>query len=323
MKKVAIIFTGGTITMKTLDPNQGVFPMQDASEIIQLLNTHLGFDHLVIVEHAMVPSPSMTPERMQDLKNVIDPYLSDPEIAGVVITHGTDTLEETAFYLDLVHDSKKPVIVTGAMKNASELGYDGFTNLVSSIYVALSEDSLDKGVLVVMNYEIHAASEVTKTHTLNVNTFQSLSFGPLGVIDASDVIYYRHQTKYPYRFKNELVLDVPLIKTYTGIDPEIFDYYLQKNVDGLIIESMGRGNIPPDLIPGMVALIDQNIPVLITSRVPSGRVFGTYGYPGGGKDLIEKGAIFAGNLSGLKARLFLMVALGNQRSHADIKKYFL
>jgi L-asparaginase len=322
MKKVAIIFTGGTITMKTLDPNKGAFPMQDPSEIIEALNTNLGFDNLVTIHHSMIPSPSMTPKSMQELKTVIDPLLDDPDITGVIITHGTDTLEETAFYLDMVHTSSKPLIVTGAMKNASELGYDGFTNLVSSIYVAHSKDSIDKGVLVVMNYEIHAASEVTKMHTLNVNTFQSLSFGPLGVVDASDIIYYRTMNKPRYQFANKLVYDVPIIKTYTGMDASILDYYLDQKLDGLVIEAMGRGNVPPQLVKGIAAFAKKHIPVLITSRVPSGRVFGTYGYEGGGKDLGLKGAILAGDLSGLKARLFLMVALGNGISFNDLTQYF-
>jgi L-asparaginase len=321
MKKIAIIFTGGTITMKTLDPQKGAFPMQDPSEIIEALNTTLGFENLVTIHHSMIPSPSMTPENMRDLKNVIDPLLDDPEIAGVVITHGTDTLEETAYYLDLVHHHPKPVVMTGAMKNASELGYDGFTNLVSSIYVAQSDESSDKGVLVVLNYEIHAASEVTKTHTLNVNTFQSLSFGPLGVIDASDVIYYRAMSRPRYAFKNKLSLEVPLIKTYTGMDAGVFDYYHSQSVNGLVVEAMGRGNVPPYLVPHLKRFVDEQIPVLITSRVPSGRVFGTYGYPGGGKDLVQNGMILAGDLSGLKARLFLMVALGNGLSLTEIESH--
>jgi L-asparaginase len=319
MKKVAIIFTGGTITMKTLDPNKGAFPMQDPSEIIEALNANLGFDNLVTLHHSMIPSPSMTPESMRKLKKVMDALLDDSEIAGIVITHGTDTLEETSFYLDMVHTSDKPVVVTGAMKNASELGYDGFTNLVSSIYVSLDEASKNKGVLVVMNYEIHAASEVTKTHTLNVNTFQSLSFGPLGVIDARDVIYYRTMSKPRYHFNNEIAPNVPIIKTYTGIDAGIIEYYASQKIDGLIIEAMGRGNVPPNLVQSIERVIHQNIPVLICSRVPSGRVFGTYGYDGGGKDLVSKGAILAGDLTGLKARLYLMVALGNHLTKDQIR----
>jgi L-asparaginase len=227
--------------------------------------------------------------------------------------------EETAYYLDLVHHHPKPVVMTGSMKNASELGYDGFTNLVSSIYVAQSDESFDKGVLVVLNYEIHAASEVTKTHTLNVNTFQSLSFGPLGVIDASDVIYYRAMSRPRYAFKNKLSLKVPLIKTFTGMDAGVFDYYHSESVNGLVVEAMGRGNVPPYLVPYLKRFVDEQIPVLITSRVPSGRVFGTYGYPGGGKDLVQNGMILSGNLSGLKARLFLMVALGNNITNKEIQ----
>jgi L-asparaginase len=125
-----------------------------------------------------------------------------------------------------------------------------------------------------------------------------------------------------YQFANKLVHDVPIIKTYTGMDASILDYYLDQKLDGLVIEAMGRGNVPPQLVKGIAAFAKKHIPVLITSRVPSGRVFGTYGYEGGGKDLVLKGAILAGDLSGLKARLFLMVALGNGISFNDLTQYF-
>lgn len=322
MSKVAIVMTGGTITMKIFDPEQGAFPMQDASDIIEVLNDRLGFQNLVTHKYSMIPSPSMTLERMRDLKDFIDPILADPEISGIVITHGTDALEETAFYLDLVHTSEKPVIVTGAMKNASEIGYDGFTNLVSAIYTAQHPTSKNKGVLVVMNYEIHAAWEVTKTHTLNLDTFKSLSFGPLGIIDGEHVIYYRLRNRWSFQFHNMFEAPVPIITTYAGIEPDMVGQFVNKPIKGIIIEAMGRGNVPPQLVTPIESLIDRKIPVIVVSRVPSGRVFDTYGYPGGGKDLIKKGAIFGTDLTGLKARILLMVALGNRYQISDLKELF-
>lgn len=322
MSKIAIVMTGGTITMKIFDPGQGAFPMQDASTMIDILNETLGFQNLVSYKYAMIPSPSMTVARMQDLKTFIDPLLDDPDISGVVITHGTDALEETAFYLDLVHTSIKPVILTGAMKNASEIGYDGFTNLVSAIHVARSDQSINKGVLVVMNYEIHAAWEVTKTHTLNLDTFKSLSFGPLGIIDGEHVIYYRLRNRWSYQFNNVFLSPVPLIKTYAGIEPSMLESFVHPPVKGMVIEAMGRGNVPPQLVPPIEALIANDIPVIIVSRVPNGRVFDTYGYPGGGKDLIQKGAIFGTDLIGVKARILLMVALGCGYDWAALRKLF-
>ncbi len=322
MSKVAIVMTGGTITMKIFDPEQGAFPMQDASDIIEVLNDRLGFQNLVTHKYSMIPSPSMTLERMKDLKDFIDPILADPEISGIVITHGTDALEETAFYLDLVHTSEKPVIVTGAMKNASEIGYDGFTNLVSAIYTAQNPTSQNKGVLVVMNYEIHAAWEVTKTHTLNLDTFKSLSFGPLGIIDGEHVIYYRLRNRWSFQFHNAFQSPVPIITTYAGIEPDMIKQFANKPIKGIIIEAMGRGNVPPQLVKPIERLIDKDIPVIVVSRVPNGRVFDTYGYPGGGKDLIKKGAIFGTDLTGLKARILLMVALGNHYQKSDLKELF-
>ncbi len=322
MGKVAIVMTGGTITMKIFDPAEGAFPMQDASDIIKVLNDTLGFENLVTHPFSMIPSPSMTLEKMQALKNFIDPLLADPEILGVVITHGTDALEETAFYLDLVHGSEKPVVITGAMKNASEIGYDGFNNLVSALYTAQDLNSQNKGVLVVMNYEIHAAWEVTKTHTLNLDTFKSLSFGPLGIIDGEHVIYYRLRNRWSYRFKNDFHSPVPLVTTYAGIAADMIDQFVDKPIKGIVIEAMGRGNVPPQLVDPIERLIARNIPVIVVSRVPSGRVYDTYGYPGGGKDLIKKGAIFGTDLTGLKARILLMIALGNKLPKSELQTVF-
>ncbi len=179
----------------------------------------------------------------------------------------TEPIHETSFYLDMVHTSDKPVVVTGAMKG-TPVSWVMMDSQIWSlpIYVALDEASKNKGVLVtLMNYEIHAASEVTKTHTLNVNTFQSLSFGPLGVIDASDVIYYRSMSKPRYHFNNEIASHVPIIKTYTGMDAGIIDYLCFAKIDGLIIEAMGRGNVPPNLVKSLESVIQLNIPVLICS----------------------------------------------------------
>lgn len=322
MSKVAIVLTGGTITMKIFDPAEGAFPMQDASDIMAVLNDTLGFQNLVTKEFSMIPSPSMTLEKMQALKEFIDPILADPEISGVVITHGTDALEETAFYLDLVHTSEKPVIMTGAMKNASEIGYDGFNNLVSALYTAQDPSSKNKGVLVVMNYEIHAAWEVTKTHTLNLDTFKSLSFGPLGIIDGEYVIYYRLRNRASFQFKNTYLSPVPIITTYAGIEPYMLEQFVDQPIKGIIIEAMGRGNVPPVLVEPIEDLIAKKIPVIVVSRVPNGRVYDTYGYPGGGKDLIKKGAIFGTDLTGLKARILLMVALGNLYQQSDLRELF-
>jgi L-asparaginase len=322
MNKIAIVMTGGTITMKIFDPSHGAQPMHDPSSIIEMLKNKTGFNDLIIEEFSQLPSPSMNLDLMSKLKLRIDELLARDDVDGVIVTHGTDTLEETAFYLDVVHQSEKPIIVTGAMKNTSQIGYDGFTNLISSVYVARHPESKNKGVLVVMNYEIHAAFEVTKTHTLNLDTFKSLSFGPLGIIDDHEVIYYRLRTRISYTFNNLFLGPVVLIKTYAGMEPLVLNLIKDQDVKGVVIEALGRGNVPPQIVPSVEGLIQNNIPVIIVSRVPSGRVFDTYGYYGGGKDLIERGAIFGSDLSGIKARILLMIALGNNVSLEALKELF-
>lgn len=314
--------TGGTITMKIFDPSHGAQPMHDPSSIIEMLYEKTGFNDLIIEEFSQVPSPSMTLKMMHDLKTRVDELLDRSDIDGVIITHGTDTLEETAFYLDIVHNSEKPVIVTGAMKNTSQIGYDGFTNLIASVYVARDMASKNKGVLVVMNYEIHAAWEVTKTHTLNLNTFKSLSFGPLGIIDDDEVIYYRLRNRHSFSFNNDYIDPVVLLKTYAGMESLLLDHLRDLPIKGLIIEALGRGNVPPQIVPSIEKIIERNIPVIVVSRVSSGRVFDTYGYYGGGKDLIQKGAIFGTDLSGIKARLLLMVSLGNHKTMDELRDLF-
>lgn len=320
MKKVALIFTGGTIAMKVNSKLQGAIPSVSPNEIIAKLQDVTEYTNLEGYEFSKLPSPSITPEKMRDLKLRIDEYLDNDAYAGVVVVHGTDTLEETAFYLDVVTKHKKPVVLTGSMKNASELGYDGLTNLVSSIMVVLDKRSWSKGVLVVMNYQIHAAFEVTKTHTLNLDTFKSIEFGPLGIIDDDEVIYYRSRTqRKDYRLKSGFNDHVGLIKVYAGMGSDIFDYYIGKGYKGLVLEALGRGNVPALMMDGIRKAKAAGLEIIIVSRAMGGRVLDTYGYIGGGKDLVKAGCLLGGNLSGPKARILLMLAIENGLNHDEIK----
>ena len=323
MKKVGLIFTGGTIAMKVNSKLQGAIPSVTPSEIISLLSEVTEFDNLVPFDFSKLPSPSITPEKMKDLAVLIDSILSKDAFCGVVVVHGTDTLEETAYYLDVVSKSSKPIVVTGSMKNASELGYDGLTNLVSSIRVAMDDHSINKGVLVVMNYQINAACEVVKTHTLNLDTFKSFEFGPLGIIDDEDVIYFRSTIqRKSFQLEPKFNDSTYLIKVYAGMPSLFIEALIQAKAKGLVIEALGRGNVPAHLMDAIREAIHANISVVIVSRCYGGRVLDTYGYLGGGKDLVRTGAILGGNLSGPKARILLMLGLENGLSHKEIKALF-
>jgi L-asparaginase len=324
MSKIVMIFTGGTISMKINEGDQSVVPAFSANEIMMnLFNSEL-YQDLETIEYAEVPSPSITPSMMLDIAKIVKRELLREDVFGAVVVHGTDTLEETAFFLDVVVDTDKPVVVTGSMKSSSELGFDGINNLVSSILVAKSTKSLSKGVLVVMNDQINAASEVTKSNTLSLDTFKSMDFGPLGVVDNKEVIYHRRVN---YQ-KKRLTLDtfepnVHLLKVYAGMDSALIDFLVDGlHTKGIVLEAMGRGNVPPQMVDSIKRAISFNIPVVITSRCPSGRVLNTYGYPGGGKDLANIGCIFAPNLNGQKARILLMIGLAQSNERAFLKKIF-
>lgn len=321
-KRVAAIFTGGTISMK-IDPRiSAAIPALSSEEIMSMVTNIDRFADIEIVDFERIPGPHMTPQKMMDLSNLIKRIVKRNDIDGVIITHGTDSLEETAFLLDLNIQTEKPVVVVGAMRNSSELGYDGPSNLASAICTAISEQSKGKGVLVVMNNEVNSASEVTKTHTLSLDTFKSPEFGPLGIVDNDELIYYRNIVKHHHIETDTVNNNVYLIKSYAGIDSSVIDFYIEKEAEGIVIEAMGRGNVPPAMMGGIKRAIEAGIKVIIVSRCPMGRVLDSYGYEGGGKTLRNLGVIFGGSLNGQKARMKLALALTVTKDYEAVKEIF-
>jgi L-asparaginase len=322
MKKVGAIFTGGTISMKVDKRLSAAIPAMSSEEIMSMVTNIDQIAEIEIVPFARIPGPHMTPELMLELSKVVQSTIQREDISGVIITHGTDSLEETAYFLDLNIQCDKPIVVVGSMRNASELGYDGPSNLSSAICTAVADSSKNKGVLVVLNNEVNAASEVTKTHTMSLDTFKSFAFGPLGIVDNNKVIYYRDKAPTSHILTDSIISNVVLIKTCAGMDDGYIKYCLSQNVKGIVIEAMGRGNVPPEMMPGIREAISYNIPVIIVSRCPMGRVLDSYGYDGGGKMIRNAGAIFAGDLNGQKARIKLMLALSQTSDLKLIRKVF-
>lgn len=320
--KVAVIFTGGTISMK-VDPRiNAAIPALSSEEIMSMVTNIDKYTNIEIINFAKLPGPHMSPEKMMELSKLVRKTISRNDITGVVVTHGTDTLEETAYLLDLTIRSEKPIVVVGAMRNSSELGYDGPSNLSAAICTAISKEAKNKGVLVVMNNEVNAASEVTKTNTLALNTFKSPEFGPLGIVDNDKVIFYRDLPKHDHIETDNIETKVGLIKCGAGMGSDMIDYCINSGYKGIVIEALGRGNVPPKMIDGIERAINKNIPVIIVSRCPTGRVLDTYGYAGAGKNLRNLGAIFGDNLPGQKARIKLMLALSVTKDMKRIKDMF-
>jgi L-asparaginase len=318
-----MIFTGGTISMKIDDVSHTVKPALSAKEIMQsLLNSEI-YHELEVVDFSEIPSPSMTPEIMLEISKLIKRLIEFQDPIGFVVIHGTDTLEETAFFLDTAIDTEIPIVVTGSMKSSSELGFDGINNLMSSILVAKSTKSHGRGVLVVMNDQINAASEVTKSNTLSLDTFKSLDYGPLGIVDNKEVLYHRSVTMERKKIPADSIInDIYLIKAYAGSDSKILEYLIEQDAKGIVIEALGRGNLPPKMIPGIEKAIQRDVPVIICSRCPSGRTLDSYGYVGGGKYLTDMGCIMASSLNGQKARILLMLALTRSNKPSFLKELF-
>ncbi len=321
-KRIAVIFTGGTISMKVDERLAAAIPALSSEEIMSMVTNIDRIADIEIITFGSFPGPHMTPDRIWQLSNLVKETISRQEIDGVVITHGTDSLEETAYFLDLNINCSKPIIFVAAMRNSSELGYDGPSNLSSAICTATSEDSKDKGVLIVLNNEVNSARETTKTHTLSLDTFKSMEFGPLGIVDNDEVIFYRNIIKHDHIETDHFENEVSLIKACVGCDSKFMKYAIASGVKGFVIEAMGRGNVPPEMVSGIEEAIQKNIPVVIVSRCPMGRVLDSYGYPGGGKNIRNLGAIFGGNLNGQKARIKLMLALGKTSNYEEIKSIF-
>ena len=269
----------------------------------------VNLEHIAIESRDVfnLPSPHITTQHMLTLARQIKE--ADGKYDGVVITHGTDTLEETAYLLDTLVLPAIPIVLTGAMRSTNELGSDGIYNYLSAIRVASHPKAADKGVLVVMNDDIHAAKYVTKTHTTNLSTFQTPTHGPLGIIMKHDLLFFK--TAEPrVRFDlKELTGTVPIIKAYAGMEDWLLDSLDSSKLDGLIIEALGAGNLPPKAAASIYHFLEKGIPVALVSRCFNGIAEPVYAYDGGGVKLKEAGVMFVKELNAPKARLKLLIAL--------------
>ena len=266
-------------------------------------------------------SPQITEREMLGIKNRIEEAVKEG-YDGVVVTHGTDTLEETAYYLELTLDIKIPVVVTGAMRSSNEIGADGLANLRSSLVVSTDDESRDKGVLVVMNDEVHTATYVTKTHTTNVATFQTPTFGPIGLVSKNNVIYFQNLIKEEHYEVNTTEKKVYLLKAYAGMDEKLINAVCDLGADGLVIEALGAGNLPPQTVSAVRNCIKKSIPVVFVSRAFNGVTQDVYDYEGGGKRFQQDGVIFTTGLSGQKARVKLMILLEAGISFEKLRELF-
>ena len=322
MTKVAIITTGGTIAMSGDRQSGGVKP-KDPDVLPKSMPDLSQYADVEMDAFSNLPSPHITPEVMLKLSQRVHTYLNRSDISGIVVTHGTDTMEETAYFLDLVLPPTKPVVLTGAMRSSDQMGADGPFNLTSAVRVAASPQATGKGVVVVFNGEIHAARWVTKTHTSNLAAFRSPHTGPIGFLTQQDVVFTHlpqgHETIGPI---DHLRANVAIVKAASGTDDLFVHAALDAGVDGIVLEALGQGNIPPQMTPGVKRALKLDVPVVIVSRCLSGVVQDVYGYEGGGQQLKEWGVLFTDGLNAQKARIKLMLALSKTQNIGELRKLF-
>ena len=322
MKNVLIVFTGGTFSMM-IDPNTGgAIPKYSGSELVNKIPEAQKLVNITCYDFGKYPGPHMTPELMFKLSADIKNKLSEKEFDGVVVTHGTDTLEETAYLLDLSIKTDIPIVVTGSMKNSSEPNWDGPKNLLDSIRVCINPNSRKLGVMVCLNGEINAASEVTKIFSDELDTFQSLDFGALGFVQDDRVIFNRLPRLLETIETNKINSNVDLITVYAGMNEKFFKFSADSNTDGIVVEALGVGNVPPAAFEGIKYAAEKEIPIVLVSRCPAGETDYVYSYPGAGVHLYNLGVMFTDFLNGQKARIKLMLALGKTKNKKELSELF-
>jgi L-asparaginase len=321
--RVPILFTGGTISMRVDPAAGGAVPALSGRELLELAPGAGESAALEAVEFDRVAGWRVTPGWMLKLAAAARAALAPPDVVGVVVTHGTDTLEESAFLLDCVLEDERPVVFTGAMRNASEAGWDGPRNLAAAVRVAAAPAARGRGALVVLNDTVFAAHGATKTHTARVNTFADLEAGPVGAVEPDGVCFYRPAQQRAVIPAASLETRVDLLVAASGSDDRQVRASRGAGARGLIVVGTGRGNVPPEWVPALAEAVAAGVPVAVCSRCPSGRVLPVFAGEGSGRALKEAGVWFAGDLPAHKARLLLMLALGAAAgSFAAAKHWF-
>lgn len=323
MRKVAILSLGGTIAMGAKAASGGVSPSLTVEDLIASVPGISEIANLETAQICNLPSPQISFAQMSMLVTEIA-ELEARGFDGVVITQGTDTIEEASWLLDLCCHSSMAVIMTGAMRNPTQPGADGPANLLAAVQVAASDVAKGAGVLVVFNDQIHAARFVQKTHTSNVGAFASPSCGPLGWMSEGVPILPMRLGPLP-QFAN--VLDrtpskVPIIKPGLAEGSYLIEAALNTGIDGLVLEASGGGHTTPE-IANAIGEAATRVPVILCSRTKAGSVLTqTYGYDGSEMDLLTRGLIPSGYLDACKARLLLMIAIMGGKNIDEVRTLF-
>jgi L-asparaginase len=315
--KVVVVSTGGTIAMRPEPATGKLVPAMSGEELVEMLGWE-GPSELALDDFASVPSFDMHGDLALALSDRVGEHCRDDGVAGVVVTHGTDTMEETVYTIERLLDSDKPVVLTGAQRGADQRDTDGPRNLRDAIRVALAPAASGRGAMIAFAGEVHAAREARKVHTSALRAFGSPGYGPIGHVDGESVVFARRPDRRPALPRPSGGMpQVDLIRLHAGSDDRFLRASLAAGSRAIVLEGTGRGNANHQVVPGVRAAVAAGVPVVVCSRCAAGRVAPVYGR-GGGQDLAEAGALFAGDLAGPKARVLLQLAVAAGLDVAEV-----
>ncbi|MER8912080.1 asparaginase [Mesorhizobium sp. M0854] len=314
--KILVLATGGSIAQTS--PTDPTLLGDDLVDAIPELRNMAS---ILVEQIVQISSSNISVEVWLKLASRINNALAEDDIQGVVVTHGTDTLEETAYFLNLVVESEKPVVVVGAMRRPYSLGADGSANLSNAVAIACNPNAKGKGVLVTLNSEIHSARDVTKT-TSNLDAFKAPGLGPLGYVRAGKPLFYRmptrmHTSASKLHFSNSSLPRVAILYSYAGVTPDIFEATTASGYDGVVWAGTGNGNLPKPLRVAAGEAVKQGLVFVRASRVNFVVVERN--------DEVDDdtlGFVTADSLNPQKARILLMLALTKTTDPAKIQEFF-
>jgi len=318
---IALITTGGTIAGSADPDGGGVVPVLTGEDLIRVIPSLGELAKIEVFEFCNVDSSKMLPETRRQMSVFVDNILKNPGIKGAVITHGTDTIAESAYFLDVTLQSKKPVVLVGAMRDASAISPDGPENIYNAVLQILSEGSEKFGVTVTLNQYIHAAKDVNKASTTNVQAFCSGKKGCLGYIAVGTVYKFRDVPRGKKIPLPKMLQEAVLLKTFSGDDGRFIRYAVDMGVKGIVVESLGSGNVNETVYEAIKYALNHDVIVMISTSISDEGVYPVYGGPGGGVELEKLGVIFTGKLSAVKARILLMLAVSQNLSREEIVQH--
>lgn len=311
MARVAVVFTGGTISMRRDSVAGGNVPVLTGEGILAATPGLDAIADVVAIDRGLTPASHFTFPHLFGILAAVEDALADPDIDGAVVVQGTDAIEETAFFFDLLHGGPKPVIVTGAMRTSEHPAFDGPANLRDAVRAASEPALAGAGVVVVLAGTIEPADDVTKVHASAFDTFRSLNTGPLGRIDGDGrVVIARARGPRRQVSASRAAERVHLVKAGVAMDGTPIDALRAAGADGFVVEATGAGNTSAGLLAAAERAIADGLPVALTTRCPVGAATDAYAFPGGGATWVRAGAFLTGHLGGPKARIALALGIG-------------